>query len=326
MTGEPTHYVDNRAGWRLALRRVTPARGGPRPTRPVLIVPGYGMNSFIFGFHPSGLPLDAYLASKGLEVWSVDLRAQGHAAALAPAAGDPHRYGLADLAIRDLGTAIQHVLQETDTGATEVDLVGCSLGASLVFAHLACVPDAPVHSVVSMGGLVTWALVPPLLRAAFFSPRLVGSLRLRGTRWMAGYALPALGRWAPALLSMYLHTQSTDISFASTMIQTVEDPNPHVNREIADWIARRDLVVAGVNVSRALGRMRYPLLCVVANQDGIVPPPTARAIYEEIGSTDKILLEVGDARLPIAHADLFVCRGAQDLIFAHIASFLVARQ
>jgi pimeloyl-ACP methyl ester carboxylesterase len=323
-TRAETHGVDNGAGWQLSLRRVPPSKHSA-PRRPVLIVPGYGMNSFIFGFHPHGLSLEAYLAVQGLEVWSVDLRAQGQARYVGTDARHHDRYGLADLAIEDLGAGIGHVLANTRTGASQLDIIGASLGASLAFAHLACLPKARVHTVVSMGGLVTWTQVPPLVRALFFSRLLAGNLRLKGTRALAGVALPALGRWAPGLLSMYLHTQSTDIAFAATMIKTVEDPNPHVNREISDWISRRELIVRDVNVSRALRDMRHPFLCVVANQDGIVPPATAQAPYDEIGSPDKMLLKVGDAQHPIAHADLFVSTGAQELIFAKIADFLIAR-
>jgi pimeloyl-ACP methyl ester carboxylesterase len=322
-----THFVDNGAGWRLALRRAPAKLGAVEPPRrPVLIVPGYGMNSFIFGFHPRGLSLVAYLASQGLEVWSADLRAQGRSEFVGSDARAREDYGLGDLAVEDVGAAIDHVLAKTETGARAVDLIGCSLGAALVFAHVACVTDAPVHTVVSMGGVVTWTKVPPLVRALFYSPRVAGVLRLKGTRTFVGRALPMLARWAPGLLSMYLHTRSTDISDVATMIQTVEDPHPRMNREIAEWIGRRDLVVRGINVSRALGRMRYPFLCVVANQDGIVPKETAGAPFAEIGSTDKELLEVGDDDLPIAHADLFLCTGAQDRIFAKIAAFLIARQ
>ena len=318
-------HANNGAGWKLAFRRIAPAATVSTARRPVLIVPGYGMNSFIFGFHPRGLSLEAYLASRGLEVWSVDLRAQGLSE---KEPGDPRGdapFGLAELAIDDVGTALIHVLRETHDREKRIDLIGCSLGTSLVFAHLACVRDAPVASVVSMGGLVTWTKVPPLVRALFYSPRLAGSVRLTGTRKLAGFALPTLARFAPGFLSMYLHTRSTDIGDAATMIQTVEDPNPTINREIAEWIARRDLVIRNVNVSRALGGMRYPFLCVVANQDGIVPPETARAPFDEIGSEDKELLEVGDQDLPIAHADLFLSTGAQERIFAKIADFLIAR-
>jgi hypothetical protein len=71
--------------------------------------------------------------------------------------------------------------------------------------------------------------------------------------------------------------------------------------------------------------MRYPFLGVVANDDGVVPPETSRAIYSDIGSDDKALLEVGNEASPIAHADLFLSTGAQERIFAPIADFLIAR-
>lgn len=324
-TGTPgeIHFIDNGAGWRLALKRIAPSEsaGGKTP-RPVLIVPGYGMNSFIFGFHPRGLSLEAYLASRGLEVWSVDLRGQGRSVR----EHGSDEYGLGELAVDDLRCAIAHVRGATRTGRTDVDLVGCSLGAALAFGHLACVPDAPVHSVVSMGGLVTWVKIHGALRVAFWSPWLVGRVRVRDTRRLAGRALPALVRYAPKLLSLYLNAASTDTTHAQTMIQTVEDPNPHVNRDIARWVRRRELVVRGINVSRTMRDLKHPLLCVVANQDGIVPPETARAIYDHVGSDDKSLLEVGDEATPIAHADLFLSTGAQQKIFAPMADFLLGRR
>ena len=323
-TGTPgeIHYIDNGAGWRLALKRVAPPTFSNDPApRPVLIVPGYGMNSFIFGFHPRGLSLEAYMASRGLEVWSVDLRGQGRSVR----EHGTEQYGLGELAVDDRACAIAHVRRSTRTGRDEVDLIGCSLGAALTFAHLACVPDAPVHTVVSMGGLVTWVKIHSVLRAAFWSPWLVGRVRVRDTRKLAGRALPALVRFAPKLLSLYLNADSTDTSNAATMIQTVEDPNPYVNRDIARWIRRRELVVRGVNVSKSMRAMKYPLMVVVANDDGVVPPETSRDIFTAVGSTDKELLEVGDATSRIAHADLFLSTGAQDRIFAPVADFLLRR-
>jgi len=280
------------------------------------------MNSFIFSFHPRGLSLEAYLASRGIEVFSVDLRGQGQSVQVDPGLESPSRYGLADLADTDLGATI-HTIRESTAEAVPVDLLGASLGASLVFGHLALHPDAPVGSVVSLGGLVTWARVPWLVKTLFGSPRLIGSLPFRGTRKLAGVALPTLARVAPSLLSVYLHTQSTDIEQARTMVQTVEDPNPHVNREIAEWVKRRELVLAGVNVSRALPSIRNPVLCVVAMQDGIVPPENGRALYDAVGSGTKELLEVGTPDAPIAHADLFLSTGAQQTIFTKIADFLL---
>jgi pimeloyl-ACP methyl ester carboxylesterase len=311
--------VDNRAGSRLAMSRTAPSPDAPAAKRPVLIVPGYGMNSYIFGFHPRGASMVECLAARGLEVWTVDLRGQGRSVRGHGAA----RYGLADLAIEDLGAAIAHALATTRTGARTLDVIGCSLGTALMFAHLACVKDAPVHALVSMAGLVTWKGAHPLVRLAFGSPRLVGLMHLRNTRQLARVALPALARLWPSALSVYLNASSTDLSQTARMVQTVEDPHPDINREIAEWIRRGDLVVRGVNVSAALPRMTNPFFCVVANDDGIVLPVTSRHTYDVIGSPTKRLLLVGDPGQPIAHADLFLCNGAQTRVFAPVADFLL---
>ena len=325
---DEVHYVDDGAGWKVALKRVArvvPERRdgeqASRTPRPVIIVPGYQMNSFIFGFHPRGLSLEAYLASRGIEVWSIDLRGQGRAVR----DGGSDVYGLGELAIEDLGAAIRYVRAHSETKHDEVDLIGCSLGTALAFTHLASVPDAKVRTLVSMGGLVTWVHVNRFLRVASHAPWLVARLRMKNARAIAAVALPRIVKWAPGLLSIYLNAKSTDTSQHAKMVQTVEDANPHLNREIAEWIARGELVVRGVNVSRALPSMKHSFMCVVGNDDGVVPPKTARATFDAIGSEDKKLLCVGDARTPIAHADLFLADIAPERIFRPIAEFLIAR-
>ncbi len=318
------YLVDNRAGWRLAVTRtfdhklVENERTARR--RPLIIVPGYGMNSFIFGFHPNGPPMVECFARRGLEAWTVDLRGQGRSIR----ARGTNRYGIADLAIEDLGAAIEFVLANTETHAKKVDLVGCSLGTALSFTHVASVPEAPVHALVSMAGVVTWKGAHPMVKIAFGAPTLAGLYRLKNTRRIARLALPIVAWAAPSLLSVYLNERSTDLSQAARMVQTVEDPHPVINREIAEWIRRGDLVVRDVNISAKLPSMKNPFLCVVGNHDGIVPPETSRATFDAIGSTHKELLLVGDSDLPIAHADLFLCKGAQERVFAPIADFLLS--
>jgi pimeloyl-ACP methyl ester carboxylesterase len=312
--------VDNRAGWRLAVTRMRSSQPSVEPRgRPVLIVPGYGMNSFIFGFHPSGPSLVECLAARGLEVWTVDLRGQGRSIR----ERGTNRYGMADLAIEDLGAAIAHVVANTTTRSPTIDLIGCSLGTALSFAHVASVRSAPIHAVVSMAGLVTWRDVHPLVKLAFGSPTLIGLMRIRNTRQLARLALPLVSKVAPSLLSVYVNHQSTDLTQASRMVQTVEDPHPIINREIAEWMRRGDLVVRGVNVSKKLPELEHPFFCVVANDDGIVLPGTSRHTYDVIGSPTKKLLLVGDPEQPIAHADLFLCKGAQERVFAPVADFLL---
>lgn len=309
--------IDNGAGWSISLKRV-PARGVARKAGPALIVPGYGMNSFIFGFHPRGLSLEDFLASRGIETWSADLRGMGRA----KNTGGNEDFGLADY-VDDVKVAVDAVIERSEIENPKIDLIGCSLGATLVFSYLALHPDAPVNCAVNFGGLVTWKKIHPAVRIAFASTRVVEKVHLKHTRTIAGLALPLIIKHAPKLLAIYMNTESTDTSNAATMVQTVEDPVTHVNIDIAHWLKDRELTVRGVNVSRALGEMTYPHMTVLAKDDGIVPPETARALFEGIASTDKEILEVGGNDHPMAHADLFLATGAQDLIFKPLSEFLL---
>lgn len=312
------HLVTNGAGWLLSLTKAWCPDKLETARRPVLIVPGYGMNSFIFGYHPSGVSMEGFLASQGFEVWRVDLRAQGNALRQ----GGSDDFSLSDLVVTDLAKAVDAVLERTRSAAEEVDVIGASLGGSLVLAHVTVVRPHRVHSIVAIGSPVRWVKVHPLVRVLFASPMLAGAVRLRGTRRLAQYALPLLARHSPWLLRLYMNPDASDITAAKEMVRTVENPNRHINREIARWIRDRDLVVAGVNVAQTLKAIRLPLLTIVANGDGIVPEATAAFAYEQSGAEQKSLLTVGDETLSLAHADLFVSNGAQQQVFSPMAEWL----
>lgn len=310
-------------GWILAMRRTTSAThallAGTAPRRPVLIVPGYGMNSFIFGYHPNGRSIEAHLAWRGFEVWSVDLRGQGRSRRADGAS--KKRFGLEELSLVDVEAAVSEVLAHTATGANSVDVIGASLGAALMFGHAGINRDARLGSLVSFGGPLRWEKVHPLLALAFRSPALAGALPFRGTRTLARYALPMLAK-VPSILSVYLNPRITDISRAHELVQTVEDPIPQVNREIAEWIRDRDLTLRGVNVTHAVASLTNPLLCVVAMGDGIVPPETASAPHRLTSARAKRVIEVGDASTHIAHADLFISNDAHRMVFDPVAQWL----
>ena len=315
------HLIPNGDGWLLSLfqtwdeERLVPGR------RPLLIVPGYGMNSFIFSYHPHGLSLEGYLAEAGFEVWRVDLRGQG--ASRSVGGGDAYR--LEDLALTDLDVAIRAALERTRTQATKADLIGASLGGTIMFVYATLRKDPPIGSLVAIGSPVRWVDVHPAIKVAFSWPTLVGLVRFKGTRKLAGAALPLLAKRTPWLLSIYMNAEITDTSAAAEMVRTVEDPNRHVNRQIAHWIKDRDLVLQGVNVSDAVATLRNPLLCVTARGDGIVPQRTAEFPFRASGTADKRLLTVGDEQLAMAHADLFISSEAHARVFEPLASWLAER-
>jgi alpha-beta hydrolase superfamily lysophospholipase len=311
-------FVDNGAGWHLALDRHGPAQVARADRPPVLIVPGYGMNAFAFSHHPTGRSLVDVLVDAGLEVFTIDLRRQGGAVPLAP----PRAETIDALALEDLAAAVDAVRARATSDAARVSLVGASLGGTIALAYAAHTAERHVAHLVTIGSPVRWVKVHPLVRAAFVSSRVAARVPMRGTRRLAENLLPPLARFAPWALGLYMNPAETDTSRPAELARTVEDPSPALNRELAAWIKRRDLVVGGLELSRAVAALERPYLCVAANADGIVPVETATWALSVIGSRHKHLVIAGDATTRFAHAELFIGRSADERVFQPLARFL----
>ncbi len=308
-------------GWALDVRRYVTKERMVRGRRPVLLVPGYCMNTTPLGFHPSGPSMIEFLADAGFEVWTCNLRGQGESRS----EGGDRNAGFRELALGDLATAVRCVREHTETRTDLVDAVGCSLGGTYVFTYVAHQRESHgIGSIVAIGAPLRWEGSHPLLRAVFASPALASRIRVSGTRRVAGFVLPWVAEHWPKLLSIYMNTDIVDLSQAEELIKTVEDPIPKLNGEIATWFRSRDLIVDGVNVSEVFARADRPLLCVVANRDGIVPPEAARSAARVSKSSE--VLEVGDDDTWFAHADLFISRYAQERVFTPLSEWLIAAQ
>jgi len=315
-------FVDTADGWSLHLRRTRSPRQFDPQTQPLLIVPGYGMNSFIFSYHPRGTSMERCLAEAGFEVWAVDLRGQG----LSEPSGAHHPgpQSLLRYAASDLPAAIERVMMGTETHADGLTLIGCSLGGSIAYGYLALRKDPRVTQLVTMGAPLRWLDVHPLLRVAFSSPTLAGMVRFNRTREMVRGLFPLLIR-VPALLSLYMNTQTIDLRRMSEMTRTVENPDPSINRDIARWVKNVDLRLDGVDVTCALRELDLPLFVVLSNRDGIVPLATAKSVLDAWGGDDIETLVVGDDDNWYAHANLFVADDAPQLVFAPLINWLRQR-
>ena len=312
-----TFFVPTPDGWHLGLKRVV-HRGRLVAGAPsVLLLPGYGMNSFLFGFSPHGVSLERSLAEAGREVWSVDLRGQGASRRYRSDAPAP---SLSGYMARDVPAAVAHALEHALGGARSVVLLWCSLGGTIAYGATACGPSLPVGGVIAVGSPLSWASLPGPLRAVGGRLGGLGGLRVRGTRRLARTVFPVLLD-VPGAVSLYVNHANVDRAAIRALVQTIEDPEPAVNRDIAAWIASGRLLVNGVDVASALSRVASPLLIVTANRDGIVPEATAVSAADMWGGPVE-RLEGGTARDWYAHADLFIGARAPDDVFAPIVEWL----
>ena len=315
------HYmIDSAGGWRLSLFRARPRT--LRHPRPVLLVPGYGMNSFIFGFHPRGTSIEREFTDAGYEFWRVDLRGQGESFVARPGENPLAGIRLEDWATSDLSAAIEAVIGRSETGAKTVDVLGASLGGSITLAHAVLIPDNRLGAIVVIGSPLRWLDVNPIAELASRVPRLLGALKIRHTRALSLVLLPLLARFVPGALSAYLNPAHTDLSAAKEMVRTVEDPIPSINRQIAEWLRDRDLVLCGHNIASEIARVKNPLLSVVADGDGLVPQATARYAHDASGASVKEVLFVSDPEKPWGHADLFIANRAPEKVFAPVMKWL----
>lgn len=315
---ERLHYEDNHQGWLLEIRQYWDPERLDRSRRPLLIIPGYCMNTFILNYHPSQRSMVAHLVDEGFEVFTANLRGQGGSRRLSGS----RRFGFREVALVDIPTVMHFVQATALSEPARVDAIGCSLGATYLYAYLAHHPNEHVvGSLVGLGGPLRWESAHPLLPFIFASPRLAGMLPVIGTRKLAQTILP-IARRIPKALDLYMNRQNIDLSQAGILTQTIDDPIPYLNRQIAHWVRHQDLHVAGVNVTEAMGSIETPTLCIAANSDGIVPPDTAFSILDAVGTDDVLALEAGDQEHWFAHADLFINDYAEREVFDPLATWL----
>ncbi|MBM4318736.1 MAG: hypothetical protein FJ125_01960 [Deltaproteobacteria bacterium] len=313
-----TFFVPNGQGWELGLKRSCRPDVLDVRRRPVVILPGYGMNSYVFGYHPGGTSMIDTWVERGHEVWTVDLRGQG----AIHLGKRPDRFGLAELAKNDLRVAFDFVVEHSRCQPDTVIGVGCSLGGALLYAHVGCVATHRLGAVVGMGAPLRWEAVHPFFRAVSRAPglaRLAGHLSRRSVNMKV---LPLIAQ-VPGMISLYLHPEMVDLTHPERLFLTVSDLLPQLNEEMAHWMARGDLVLDGQNVTEAFWRSTMPLLCVLGVGDGVVPEAAALSACRRASATAPCeVLRVGDPARPYAHADLFVARQAPQDVFLPVARWL----
>ncbi len=316
-----TFKPSNGAGWRLYAKRHIDPKRFKSNLKPVAIVPGYGMNSYIFGYHPKGRSMIEALTGEGFEVWTMNFRAQDETVS----EGGKPDYTISDISLTDLPTIIECVMSNRKSRRKKLDIIGCSLGGTYVFAYAALRRNNPLGSIVALGAPLRWVKIHPALKFAFGSPRLVGMLRLSKTRKIARHALPVMAK-IPGFLHLYMHPKIVDLSQPELLVKTVENPNPKLNQEIARWVLNKDLVLGGENISERFRDVKNPIYCMLVNADGIVPQATALSALDLSSSEVKDFMVAGTDEIKMAHADMYISDYADEYVFGPLNDWLLAHQ
>ena len=324
---EDNYTITTRDGWLLPMQRTLAPTCFEPTRRPVLITPGYGMNSFIFHYHPSGQSMVRCLAEAGFEVWTGSFRGQKASVKKRWRADRP---SLRTLAEQDVPAMTAAVIARTQTEvprhhARRVDLIGVSLGGAMTYAHLAMNPDNRVGAVITIGSPLRWEAAHPLLKVAFLSRFLIGLVPMKGSDRMARMFFPLLAR-VPGALSIYINVDHIDLDDAEQIMRTIDVPSRRINRHIAVWMRQKDMVLDGTNITDALGAVDKPLLVIHTNRDQIVPEQVSLSVVKAWGGSDITVLKIGDESDWYAHADLFMAPRAPELVFGPMADWLTARQ
>ncbi len=319
MSIEP-HLVPTPDGWLLALHRVLrPDGGGPVAGPPVVVLPGYGMNATLFTWHPRGRSFVEALRDGGFDAWTVDWRGQGESRR-DPRGHASRTWGLREYAFVDVKTAIEHVCSAT--GRERVTAIGCSLGGTLVLAYGARFGTDRLDRFVAIGAPLLLEDPGPFVRATGLAGPVLAVVPLVGLRALAARALPIVARYARGPLSVYLDADHVDLSRPDLLARIVERPRRRVNAEIARWIRAGRLVVDGVDVAEGIRGRTLRTLLVVALDDGIVNPASARSVRRFLGEDQVDEITVGGPGMHVAHADLFLGDAADEAVFQPVVSWL----
>lgn len=313
------HLIPNNDGWLLHARQVVHATNFKKSLRPIVILPGYGMNAHIFSFHARGDSMERVFSEAGYEVWSLNLRWQGGSKSIARKPIPPTMRELIEI---DVPAALDHILRTTQSRAKKVTIIGCSLGGTLAYGYMATSAEDRVGALIAMGSPLRWVQAPMALRLISRVPNLLRYVPTYGTQRIARYGFPVLAK-VPASLSFYVNPENVDLSKISELVKTISDPHPELNADIGRWIQQHDLTIRGINVSEALSSMTKPLLVVWTARDAIVPTDTARSALELWGDRDNAEeFEVGHDGRWYGHADLFIGNDAKKDVFEPILQWL----
>jgi pimeloyl-ACP methyl ester carboxylesterase len=270
----------------------------PARHHPIILVPGLGSSgAYCFDLSP-GVSLPDFLADRGWDVWTVELRGNGASDKPGLLTGRSRWWTVDTHVERDLPALLKFVLRAC--GPSPVDgsyakrahVLGHSMGGMALCGLMARADRAAarVRSVCSVGsGLFLedsdWRFLAPMLPISRVIPWTVPSGAL--LRAYGNVMFTAAG--APPLDALYFVSTNVDHDLARAMMRrNWSDLSVGVVRQVASAFGTRGLLSADGKTAYAdpgaLGKVAAPALFICGDEDRMCPPGGAKRTADMWGA------------------------------------------
>lgn len=303
--------------WKLRLCRY---RTGRTEGEPLLLVHGFCSNSTVF-VEPPKESMVAYLASKGFDCWTVDLR--GTRSSQPPFGADLNNIGVADYIEKDLPVVIKHI--QKITMYKQVHWVGHSLGGVLLYAYAQEYGTQDIASGITMASPVGRVDVPlkiPVwaLKLAYWLPSVPAYL-------LRAYVPLGMKRGFGPLIPANLSNLAKEVG-AHQFFNMVERFSPRSLEEMLALCTQPQWSwKPGANFAEGLSTLDLPLLVFCGARDVMLTPSRAKGFVDALPVRDKdlrVLSVSSGCSADYGHAEIPFARNAAKEVYDPIVEWVNA--
>jgi polyhydroxyalkanoate synthase len=240
--------------------------------------------------------------------------------------GDEDRYTTWDDIVARLDRAVRFVLRAT--GAPQVTLIGYSMGATLSAIETALHPSR-IAALVNMAGPIDFheaGRLATMVDARWFDPAaMTAAGNISAAQMQNGFLALAPTHSLARLVGMLDHHHDPEAREAFEALErwgrdNVAFPAAAYVTYIKELYQENRLIkgehwIGGKRVD--LGRIRCPVLTVVADRDGVCMPASSIALNERASSKVKDVVQVSGG-----HISGFMSRHAADELYPKMVSWL----
>ena len=295
----------------------------PQTKAAVMLVHGFGQNHY--SWHTSQRSFSAYLASRGYDVFNIDLRGRGRSRRF----GARHDTGLDDYIREDLPAAIRSALRVS--GHERLFLVGHSMGGMISYCVAGSTMSEQVAGVITIGspyrfghGSVYLRLGGPILYAARLTGlldtdppvpfRSIGALLRRWLPlWDSRFAPFPIRLWRAGSIEHDILKENIAASFEHSRMGIALGI---VTVGLEDGFRSHDGLI---DYGLAFELAEKPLLAIAGTYDSLAPPASVRFAVTRSRAADKTYRE-----FPMGHIDLVVGRDAPFTVWRLVRTWLDA--